>query len=86
MPFINGILREALSHVLPTVRLVTVITDLESSTAHRWLEPYDATAINHIVVRSTLLRRAPSRLIHDKTTACCSHAGGRRCSFARAGE
>ena len=50
IPFVNKVLREALAHALPGVRLLTVITDMEHSDAHRWIDPFDAAAGAHTIV------------------------------------
>jgi hypothetical protein len=50
IPFVNRVLREALQHVLPGVRLLTVITDMEHSEAHRWIDRFDSTAAQHTIV------------------------------------
>ena len=36
--------------VLPGVSLLTVITDMEHSDAHRWIDPFDASAAKHTIV------------------------------------
>jgi len=49
IPNINRVLRVALKHVLPGVRLLTVITDMETTPGHRWIDPFDATCKHTIV-------------------------------------
>ena len=41
VPLANRVLREALGHVLPGVQILTVITDMEHSEAHRWIDAFD---------------------------------------------
>eukprot|EP00306_Pavlova_sp_CCMP459_P005512 CAMPEP_0185164730 /NCGR_PEP_ID=MMETSP1139-20130426/9823_1 /TAXON_ID=298111 /ORGANISM="Pavlova sp., Strain CCMP459" /LENGTH=644 /DNA_ID=CAMNT_0027730113 /DNA_START=24 /DNA_END=1958 /DNA_ORIENTATION=- len=43
VPSLNVLLRRSLALTLPRVELLTVITDMESSPAHRWIDPYDPT-------------------------------------------
>lgn len=50
VPFVNKVMREALQHVCPGVSLLTVITDMEHSEAHNWIDPYDGNATNHTIV------------------------------------
>ena len=60
IPFVNRVLREALGHCLPGVQILTVITDMEHSEAHRWIDPFDSTASKHTIVAggSRLQRQA----------------------------
>lgn len=53
VPFANLPMRASLGRACPESILVTVITDLTSTSAHPWIDPWDGSAWNHIIVAGT---------------------------------
>jgi len=50
VPFLNSIMRASLTDACPGKLLVTVITDMEHSNSHPWIDPWDESAAKHILV------------------------------------
>lgn len=62
VPFLNALMRNSLLKACPGSQLVTVVTDMESSDAHPWIDPPDDAAEIHTIVagNKTLEEQAKS--------------------------
>lgn len=61
VPFLNVAMRTALLRSCPDCWFVTVITDMSNSVAHPWIDPWDETAANHVIVAGTAELEAQAR-------------------------
>jgi len=63
VPFLNTLVRHSLLKACPGSQLVTVVTDMESSDAHPWLDPSDDTADIHTIVAGTTVLEEQARAL-----------------------
>ncbi|CAJ1384630.1 unnamed protein product [Effrenium voratum] len=62
VPFLNAAMRASLQRVMPSCRFLTVVTDFAHCREHPWLEPYEKSCGQFLVLGTELLRKQALQL------------------------